>query len=183
MIFLTSKKNNNSKRDAMTIRIRRATLILSGIGTCMLLLALSSCYTILRHPRITRAGHQRPDNNRCFDCHTDEEIYYYHQPMTLGRPPVDWDDALYTPWWYDMYWSEDDPQGSRYRETFRPGGLKSIGPAGRIRSITPSPVEPPQPSLKVETDQDDSDEKKKDDTPASEKRQLRPEKKKKKKDE
>jgi hypothetical protein len=181
MNFSNPEKNNNSKRDAMTIRIRRGALLLSGIGAFAALLVLSSCYTILRHPRIAEADYERPESNRCFDCHTDEEVYYFHYPANLGRAPVYWDDALYSPWWYNVYWSEEDTQATRYRDSLRPGGPKSIGSDGRIRTIKPLPMEPPPANANVEPDQNQPEEKKKDEPPASEKRQLRPEKKKKKK--
>ena len=164
----------------MTNRNRLATIIITVVGAGVFLLTVSSCYTILRHPRIAQADHQRPENNRCFDCHTEDEVYGYHYPVNIGRPPVDWHDTLYAPWWYDAYWSNDDTYGSRYRDTFRPGGNKSIGGNGGIRAIKPVPAETPPPSIRVDDGRNDANKREKGETPDSDKRKLRPKKKKKK---
>jgi hypothetical protein len=151
----------------------------------VLLLAGSSCYTIVRHPRITQADHyQRPESNRCFDCHTENEVYGFHHPVNISRPPIGWDDSHYAPWWYDVYWSDDDTYGSQYRDMLRPGGSKAIGSDGRIRVVNPIPGETPPPSIKVDDGRNkeapEKNKEKKEETPASEKRKLRPKKKKQK---
>jgi hypothetical protein len=48
----------------MTNRIRLRAIILIFAGMTVLLLAGSSCYTIIRHPRIAQADHQRPEHCR-----------------------------------------------------------------------------------------------------------------------
>ena len=182
MAFLTLKLNNNSKRGAMTNRNRWGTAIITAAGAAVLLLAGSSCYTIIRHPRITQDdSYQRPEHNRCFDCHTENEIYRFHHPANISRPPIGWDDSHYYPWWYDAYWSDDDSFGSQYRNTLRPTGGKAIGSDGQIRTVKPAGGETPPPNVKVEDSRTkEAAKKEKEATPASEKRKLRPKKKKQK---
>ena len=182
MAFFALKPKYNSKRGAMTNRNRLSTTIIMAFSTAVLLLAGSSCYTIIRHPRITQNDHyQRPENNRCFDCHTENEVYRFHHPVNISRPPISWDDSHYDPWWYDGYWSDENIYDSQYRNTLRPGGSKAIGSDGRVRAVRPVSGEILPPSIKVDDSRNkQAPKEKKDETPASEKRKLRPKKKKKK---
>jgi hypothetical protein len=108
-------------------------------------------------------------------------VYGYHHPVNISRSPIGWNDAHYIPWWYDLYWTDDDTYGSQYRNTLRPGGSKAIGNDGNIRAVKPAPGQTPPPSIKVDDGRDkESTKKKKDEKPASEKRKLRPKKKKEK---
>ena len=164
----------------MTNRNYRPHWILLGLFLCAVLPVMSACYTIMRHPRIAEADHQVTNNYRCLDCHTENEVYNYHHPITISRPPVDWDDALYAPWWYDAYWPDDNGSEKRYRDNLRPSGGRLPGGDTRIRTVKPPTITPPPADLKIDSDRKSSDEKRAKETPRSKERRLRPKKEKEK---
>jgi hypothetical protein len=87
----------------MTIRCRflLTAVFASGIA------ALPACYTIADHPRLARLNYARPDDNRCANCHSDEEIWAFNNPT--GQPTHKsfsraWMRYYDTAWWYGKRW-------------------------------------------------------------------------------
>ncbi|MCK4774104.1 MAG: hypothetical protein KAT30_04940 [Candidatus Krumholzibacteria bacterium] len=68
---------------------------------------LSGCYTLLKHPRLAHMDYQRPDDKRCANCHSSEEIWSFnHAPGTPSYAGYSgkWADYYDIPWWYQRVW-------------------------------------------------------------------------------
>lgn len=70
--------------------------ITSVVITVCILLMLSGCYTLLKHPPAADAPDEG-DFGRCTDCHSG---YYHPGPHELYYPDPWW-DYYALPWWYD----------------------------------------------------------------------------------
>jgi hypothetical protein len=88
----------------MTSRYR---LTLIAVAICCVL-AAPACYTLLEHPRLASLDYQRPDDKRCANCHTSEEIWAFNNPP---RKPtfVDFGAAWFEYYdvarWYQRSWN------------------------------------------------------------------------------
>jgi|GEM_PF-2877326 len=74
------------------------------------ILFLSSCYTVLKHPREVSMSDESGGRRSCADCH--DQAFYYHDPFMYryyDRYPYSdrWYGYYYDPWWYDDYWYYD----------------------------------------------------------------------------
>ena len=62
-------------------------------------LALSGCYTLLRHPGIARMNYRRPaPEESCRSCHSGNEILSAITPERYVPEPGAWGDLAH-PWW------------------------------------------------------------------------------------
>jgi hypothetical protein len=167
----------------MTNRIHKTFLLLTTLTALLLILAASSCYTILRHPRIVEAGYERPSGGQCSTCHSDEEIWQFHHPHTRYYDPHfdGWQSFYYLPWWYDDYWfyadSEDPETIPLLRRSLRPKESKR-NDVEIFRDNTRPISGKEKYSSPVGNDKEKKDSEKK----SSEKRSVRPKRKKKKDD-
>lgn len=122
------------------------------ISIFLLALALPACYTILKHPRLDPGAYDSYEPNRCYQCHSEDDLWrFHHRPGSRlwGRSYYDpWGYYYDTPWWYDYLWYYEAPEGTEtvplHRRSLRPrrsrekssimegGGL--MGPGVRTKS-------------------------------------------------
>ncbi|NIM19496.1 MAG: hypothetical protein GTO51_03845 [Candidatus Latescibacteria bacterium] len=166
----------------MASRICRS-VALSIFSVLILVLTVSSCYTILRHPRIAEADYERPSGVRCITCHTEDEMWQFHRPSTRYIYYPGWQYYYDTPWWYDSYWYHTDPvdpetvplRWRSFRATRDKGGDSGIRP-GTLRGQTGNTkLKSPDDAENKEKGSEGDKNKSK-----SDKRSIRPTKKKKK---
>lgn len=74
-----------------------------------LFLALTGCYTVLRHPQAageTGFTSDYYDPDECSTCHIDDAYYTSNSTVYYSgyRP---WVEYYQRPWWYDAYWGDD----------------------------------------------------------------------------
>jgi hypothetical protein len=77
--------------------------------------AIPACYTIMDHPRLASLDYARPDDNRCSNCHSNEEIWAFNNPSkkpTHESYSWAWIKYYDTAWWYDKKW-EFQPEGDK----------------------------------------------------------------------
>ncbi|MFH1755528.1 MAG: hypothetical protein ABIA59_07470 [Candidatus Latescibacterota bacterium] len=160
------KCNRNKAGLTNRIHIHLLAAILIGAAGAVVL-STASCYTILKHPRVTEAGYESPSEYSCLSCHTSYELdMIFHPPV---RPPSR------QPWWIDHDWG-NETETLPIREGIRPSPGKIDDPPLKIK-----PISGPSGKIKtgdpvVEEKSDDSKEKKESDD-----RSVRPKKPKKKK--
>ena len=87
----------------MTIRYR---LLLTAVIVSSAA-AIPACYTIMEHPRLAKLDYARPEEKRCSNCHSNEEIWAFNNPSkkpTHQSYSTAWIKYYDTPWWYDKKW-------------------------------------------------------------------------------
>jgi hypothetical protein len=75
---------------------------IAGFLVLLSLLAMTGCYTVLRHPTAESVVHEDGYYKTCADCHADAS--FYHPYYTYGLSHYRWRDYYGYPWWYDDYW-------------------------------------------------------------------------------
>jgi len=76
-------------------------------------LAVSSCYTLLKHPKVKRGAYEEVSDNRCNGCHYEDELWaYHHPPNHPSAYPSGWAQYYLVPWWYDAYWHFEPAEGT-----------------------------------------------------------------------
>ncbi len=152
-------------------------LIMFGI-TIIVLLVLSGCYTVLRHP----AGSTIVDDSTydssmyyggggpCAGCHAAAE--YYHPSYRYGASHYRWNNYYGDPWWQydDWWWSEPDyPVGGEYEGPQVEQGTRHLwgGSGWATKGWGGSPAPPPRApsSVRKPEEAEAKDDEKKDDAP------------------
>jgi len=90
-------------------------------------LILSSCYTIITHPRISEGNYTRQVKfyDNCTNCHTINEMVnfgYYHLVVPRPNLPGMWFHipSYYSPWWFDVNVSmTESPEPQRKNDETR----------------------------------------------------------------
>jgi len=165
----------NRYKGLLTNRIRGGFPVLFLIAAiAALLLGTSSCYTLLKHPRVAQTEYEHDENmdSGCLSCH---DYYAIYPPAP--RPP------RLPPWWLDHEWG-NELETVPIREGLRPtpGRIDDdppikmpLDPGGGIR------IQPGDPMKKKE-DSGTGKEKEKVEENKSKERTLRPKKERKKKE-
>ncbi|MFH1503013.1 MAG: hypothetical protein ABIG03_08210 [Candidatus Eisenbacteria bacterium] len=83
--------------------------ILVGVLLVLAVLAVTGCYTVLRHPTGTDVVQHDSYYRSCADCHADAQ--FYHPYYSYGRSHNRWNNYYGHPWWYDDYWWWDHHDG------------------------------------------------------------------------
>jgi hypothetical protein len=163
MFQLLYKFNRN--KAVLTNRIRTHLVVFPLIlAAVVVLCGTSSCYTILKHPRVTQLPYDEdPMDVGCLSCHDD----IIHPPPRPIRPP---------PWWLDHEWG-NELETVPIRPGLRPDKGKIDDPPHKIPLDPPSGVKI-RPGDPVKKDDADNKKEKQD----SKDRTIRPKKPKKKKE-
>ncbi|OQY29403.1 MAG: hypothetical protein B6244_04100 [Candidatus Cloacimonetes bacterium 4572_55] len=129
------------------------------IPSLFMIIALTGCYTVLKHP--TSAGdaaleESYEDPNGCSRCHVDEAVFQYQNGEYYGyyQPLLDYYGR---PWWWDAYWSDNwyyDDQAGGYTD-----GIKNPrDDRGQIGGFGTTPLAPSHspPATKAAREQRDT---------------------------
>ena len=86
----------------------RANRLYFIVALLLIMVAGPACYTILKHPRLAKLGYERPEPSQCESCHSNDEIWSFHQPAQ-AQYYFDWLSGGWgyyydIPWWYEDYW-------------------------------------------------------------------------------
>jgi hypothetical protein len=140
----------------MPNRFRALPIVFSAAGAFIVVLVFSSCYTLLKHPPLSDVHDEQESLGQCANCHSEEDIWYYHHPSTRhfyidsGYPS--WYYYYDLPWWYDAYWPYTDENLPEtvpiYRRSLRSTGDKQEGLIGPPIQ-PPIQAQPPQSPLKA----------------------------------
>jgi hypothetical protein len=136
-----------------------------------LVLCTSSCYTMLKHPRVAPSeyDHEESMDAGCLSCHPSHDIW-----PPVPRPPRQ------PPWWLDHDWG-NELETVPIRDGFRPTpGKIGDDPPVKMPSPPTGVKIPPGSTVKQKKDSGSSDANTKEDE--SKDRTIRPKKKKKKKE-
>jgi len=84
-------------------------LLLPALVACI---ALTSCYTLVEHPRVASLDFRRPSTRAgCTPCHTREAVWSFLYPQRTALDSAPWSSLQY-PWWFDS-WVAPDSTGRR----------------------------------------------------------------------
>ena len=103
--------------------------------------ASPACYTLLKHPKVKRDVYEEVADNRCTNCHYEDELWaFHHPPNHPSAYPVGWDEYYLVPWWYDAYWHFEPGGGVTVpvqSRRIRPGANNLTTTPGGAVSTTP----------------------------------------------
>ena len=77
------------------------------VASTLIIAALPACFTTLKHPRLASLDYARPDDCRCSNCHSNEQIWSFnHSAMKPTYESYSQSWLLYydIAWWYTNRW-------------------------------------------------------------------------------